>query len=60
MYKIQKNDCGKFEVIEIASELVYGIFDEYKDAQSIYKKLKSSKGFEGFTPKFFLIATNTN
>jgi hypothetical protein len=44
----------RYEVIEIATELVVFSSLEYKEAQSYYMSLKNGSGFAGFTPPFIL------
>jgi len=55
MYKISRNNNGKFELIEIESQLVINEYDDYNEAKSWYSKLKKGVAFEGWTPSFFLI-----
>jgi hypothetical protein len=55
MYKIIKNSAGKFDLIELATEQVVGVFDDHGAAKKQYNRFKGGVAFNGWTPSFFLI-----
>lgn len=56
MYKIVKNKKGKFELIELATEQIIDVYDEYSLAKKEYNRFKGGQGFSGWTPAFVLIS----
>lgn len=52
MYVLAKNE-GKFEVKEVATDLVMYTSTTHKDAHKVYRKFSGGMGFNGWTPDFF-------
>jgi hypothetical protein len=57
MYKIKKNEAGEFDLIELATENLIDSFKEHSVARKMYNAFKGGRGFNGWTPAFFLIKT---
>ena len=60
-YEIVRNESTLFDVVETKTEQVMETFTFMQDAITYMSKLNSGKGFDGWTPKFFLEkAKNSN
>lgn len=55
MYKILKNKNGKFDLIEIATELKIDEYVDHASAKKVYNRFKGGQCFAGWTPAFFMV-----
>jgi hypothetical protein len=53
-YKIVEKE-GKFSIIEKATNQYIKIFDDKEKARKLLRQLNFGGGFDGWTPKFFLL-----
>lgn len=53
-YRYDKNKNGKFDIIEKPTEQIIMSFDTKEKAKERTTELNKGRGFDGFTPSFFL------